>query len=141
MSVGYVPNYGDLDNLRYERLLRTRSRAYQMACWQGYLGTHEFFLGRTWRGWATLLFTMVAACSFIVEWLLGLALIVCVVGLNMVAVRAIAASDPDAPPYGEPCGAMFQSVHMLAANSIAWDLNFWKGKEPTDPAPPDMPTE
>ena len=41
MSEKYVPNYGDLERFRYERLIRTKSRAYQIACWQGYLGTHE----------------------------------------------------------------------------------------------------
>ncbi|WP_237208231.1 hypothetical protein [Rothia nasimurium] len=139
MSEKYVPTYGDLDRFRYERLIRTKSRAYQIACWQGYLGTHNFFLGNTLKGWATLLLTMAAASLLIIEWLLGLLLLACVIGLNVAAVRALAASDPASEAYGEECGAVFHGLHMVSSLSIMWDTNLWKGKTPTDPPPPDMP--
>ncbi|WP_237218531.1 hypothetical protein, partial [Rothia nasimurium] len=133
MSEKYVPTYGDLDRFRYERLIRTKSRAYQIACWQGYLGTHNFFLGNTLKGWATLLLTMAAASLLIIEWLLGLLLLACVIGLNVAAVRALAASDPASEAYGEECGAVFHGLHMVSSLSIMWDTNLWKGKTPTDP--------
>ncbi|QRZ61574.1 hypothetical protein [Rothia sp. ZJ932] len=53
------PRYEDFDDFRSEPLIRARFRAYQIACWQGYLGTHEFFLGHSLRGWGILLFTSV----------------------------------------------------------------------------------
>ena len=138
MSEKYVPNYGDLERFRYERLIRTKSRAYQMACWQGYLGTHDFFLGNNLRGWATLLLTMATASLLVYEWILGLLLLILVIGLNITAVRAIAASDPNSDIYGEECGPVFHSLHMVSSFSIMWDINLWKGKTPTDPPPPDM---
>lgn len=132
MSIKYIPNYGDLENFRYERLTRTKSRAYQIACWQGYLGTHEFFLGRSIRGWVILLYTMLSAGSFLVDWKLGLLMVVSVVGLNVASVKTIAKSSPDDEIYGDLCGSLFHSFHMLGSRSIVWGTNFWKGKEPTD---------
>lgn len=138
MSEKYVPNYGDLERFRYERLIRTKSRTYQMACWQGYLGTHDFFLGNNLRGWAALLLTMTTASLLVYEWILGLLLLILVICLNITAVRAIAASDPASAIYGQECGAVFHSLHMVSSFSITWDINLWKGKTPTDPPPPDM---
>lgn len=138
MNEKYVPNYGDLERFQYERLIRTKSRAYQMACWQGYLGTHDFFLGNSLRGWATLLLAMATVPLLVYEWILGLLLLILVIGLNITAVRAIAASDPNSDIYGEECGPVFHSLHMVSSFSIMWDINLWKGKTPTDPPPPDM---
>ncbi|WP_346875516.1 hypothetical protein [Rothia sp. (in: high G+C Gram-positive bacteria)] len=138
MNEKYVPNYGDLERFRYERLIRTKSRAYQMACWQGYLGTHDFFLGNNLRGWATLLLAMATVPLLVYEWILGLLLLILVIGLNITAVRAIAVSDPNSDIYGEECGPVFHSLHMVGSFSIMWDINLWKGKTPTDPPPPDM---
>lgn len=132
MSIKYVPNYGDLERFRYERLVRTKSRAYQIACWQGYLGTHEFFLGRTIRGWAILLYTMLSAGSFLADWKLGLLMVMSVVAFNVASIKAIAKSDPNDEIYGELCGSLFYSLHILGSMSILWGTNFWKGKEPTD---------
>lgn len=132
MGAHYVPNYGDLDDFRYERLPRTKSRTYQLACWQGYLGTHEFFLGRSLRGWAVLLYSTASLGMFMYSWILGVLMVLGVAALNLVSVRAIAATDPESDIYGEPCGATFQSIQMITARGLLWDTNFWKGKEPTD---------
>lgn len=129
----YVPNYGDLENFRYERLVRTKSRAYQIVCWQGYLGTHEFFLGRTFRGWIILLFTTLSFLSFFIDFLLGFVLLVCVISINMVNIRYIASTDPNSDIYGDECGPIFYSLHMISRFSLLWDTNFWEGKDPTDP--------
>lgn len=133
-----MPNYGDLERFRYERLIRTKSRTYQIACWQGYLGTHEFFLGNSAKGWATLTLTMVAVSSAFYEWWLGLILIISVIGLNIAAVQHIAATDPTSDIYGKECGPVFHGFHMVGPLSLMWDVNFWKDEPPTDPPPPDM---
>ncbi|MDY6051821.1 MAG: hypothetical protein SPI83_05355, partial [Rothia sp. (in: high G+C Gram-positive bacteria)] len=112
--------------------------AYQIACWQGYHGTHEFFLGNTFKGWATLLLTVAAAGLLIYGWILGLLLLILAICLNIAAVRAIAASDPSSDIYGEECGAVFHSLHTMSLFSIIWGINLWKDKTPTDPPPPDM---
>lgn len=134
----YVPNYGDLERFRSERLIRTKSRTYQIACWQGYLGSHEFFLGNRAKGGATLTLTMVAAGSAFYEWWLGLILILSAIGLNVIAVRRIAATDPASNIYGEKCGPLFHSFHIVGSLSLMWDVNFWRDQIPTDPPPPDM---
>lgn len=129
----YIPNYGDLDNFRYEPLIRTKSRAYQIACWQGYLGTHEFFLGRYVRGWCILGFTFLSVISAILEPVLGIPLIICVILLNIMCVRYIADTDPYDSLYGDYCGPIFHGIHMISKLSFLWGVNYWGDKTPTDP--------
>ena len=135
----YVPNYGDLDNFAHQKVIRTKSRAYQMACWQGYLGTHEFFLGHSLRGWCIFGFTLFTASSFRYSWELGLVLVLFVAAINYGYVQAIAQSDPEDEIYGQECGGTFHSLTALTSRNIFWGINYWKGQEPSDPAPPDMP--
>lgn len=137
----YVPCYGDLDDFRYEPLIRTKSRAYQIACWQGYLGTHEFFLGRSLRGWATALFTFCSAVALFSEPLLGVPMLLGVIGLNIASIRSIAATEPNSELYGKPCGTVFYSLHVISRFSLLWGVNFWKGQEPTDPACSELHSE
>lgn len=135
----YVPNYGDLDHFSYQRVVRTKSRTYQMACCQGYLGTHEFFLGHSLRGWSILSFTMLTAGSFRYSWELGLVLLLFVAAINYGNVQAIARSDPQDEAYGQECGSTFHSLTALTTRNIFWGINYWKGQEPTDLLPDDMP--
>lgn len=133
MATEYVPNYGDLDDFQYERLVRTKSRSYQIACWQGYLGTHEFFLGRSLRGFAILSISYISFMALIWNILLGVPCLILVISLYLRNIRKIAESDPNGALYGEICGPVFYAFHVVGNFSILWDVNFWKGKTPTDP--------
>lgn len=133
MAAEYVPNYGDLDDFQYERLVRTKSRAYQIACWQGYLGTHEFFLGQSLKGFIIWFITVASFITLLFEWLLGIPCLILVGALYLRSIRKIAESDPNGALYGEICGPVFYAFHVVGNFSILWDMNFWKGKTPTDP--------
>lgn len=134
----YIPHYGDLDRMRYEPLLRTKSRAYQMVCWQGFLGTHEFFLSRSLRGWGYLLFSTATLGSFIWSWELGILLVVINAGITWASIKMVATSSPNHEIYSGTCEPIFQGIHMLSQRSILWNINFWQNQEPTDPPPPDL---
>lgn len=76
-------------------------RAYQIACWQGYFSPHEFFLGRSLRGWVILIYATASAESFFFNWLLGLCIVLGVVGIDLLSILAIALTDPEEGPYGQ----------------------------------------
>lgn len=65
--------------------------------------------------------------------LLGIPCLILVISFYLRNLRKIAESDPNGALYGEICGPVFYAFHVVGNFSILWDVNFWKGKTPTDP--------
>lgn len=130
----YIPQYGDLDPLIHkgESLPRTKSGAYQIACWSGWSGAHEFYLGRNLRGFMHLALTIVSVGFLFRNIWIGIILILLNAIVVYVAIQRIAKSSPKDSIYSGRVKSGFHPFGFLFARGLLWDTDLWKGKRPAD---------
>ena len=151
-----VPCFGDLDLPRggttpTDRMRRTKSRAHQLCVWEGFLGTHDLFLGRwlrvaghvaVWGGfWATAL---------LLPWQHDIVRVVAVVLLGAIVVwwwhhdmHQLAAMPERASVFGGTTPTWWIALMQSSAHTFSWMTNRW-GEQALvayEKAYPDLPSE